>query len=384
MIKMRVDSKELEARRQEVARLKALHYTREQISEKTGLSFRQVKRCLQSVAKAERLDPQIADELRSRGVSDFAGLHSGWILQKEKDGSGTSLYFHLGPDQERIDFAEAMREVMTEDMRLPPIAAPEPRADDVCNFVALADLHIGRNYNHTIVEADFAACVDDLVSRLPSARKAVLVELGDLLDANDHKGVTPASGNPCDVIRHDHLANTLAAVRIMKRAIYRLAETHAEVEVHMVRGNHDETAYIAVMLALHEAFHDSPHVNIVVSDHEYRVIEWGNCGLFPNHGDKAKWAALKDTWADQFPKAWARCGVHRAIWTAHLHHYKEVDLVGVTAKHFRTVARRQQWEKEQAYFSRGTLSAETWHKTAGKIAGTDANIIGKTLEEMQS
>jgi hypothetical protein len=381
---MNIDQQDLAEQQRIVKQLQDQGLTRQQIAEKTGLTFKQVRRRLDGWAKIQRLDPQVAEELRKRGISDAAGLHSGWILQKEKDGSGTSLYFHLGQDQERIDFAEAMREVLTEDMRLPPITAPQACAEDVCNFVALADLHVGRNYNHSIVEADFAVCVDDLVARLPAARKAVLVELGDLLDANDHKGVTPSSGNPCDVIRHDHLANTLAAVRIMKRAIYRLAETHSEVEVHMVRGNHDETAYIAVMLALHEAFHNSPHVNIVVSDHEYRVIEWGGCGLFPNHGDKAKWGALKDTWADQFPQAWARCGVHRAIWTAHLHHYKEVDLVGVTAKHFRTVARRQQWEKEQAYFSRGTLSAETWHKTAGKIGGTDANIIGKTLEELQA
>ncbi len=380
---MRV-SPEIVEQQKIVKQLQDQGLTRQQIADKTGLSFKQVRRRLDGFAKMNRLDPQISEELRKRGISDAAGLHSGWILQKEADGSGTSLYFHLGPDQERIDFAEAMRDALTEEMRLPPITAPKPCADDVCNFVALADLHVGRNYNHTIVEADFAKCVDDLVSRLPSARKAVLVELGDLLDANDHKGITPGSGNPCDVIRHDHLANTLAAVRIMKRAIHRLAETHSEVEVHMVRGNHDETAYIAVMLALHEAFHNSQHVNIVVSGHEYRVIEWGGCGLFPHHGDRAKWMSLKDVWADQFPQSWARCTVHRAIWTAHLHHFKEIDLIGAVGRHFRTVARRQQWETEQGYFSRGTLSAETWHKTAGKIAGTDANIIGKTLEEMQA
>jgi hypothetical protein len=49
----------------------------------------------------------------------------------------------------------------------------------------------------------------------------------------------------------------------MKRVIYRLAETHKEVEVHMMRGNHDETAYMGVLLALVEHFRSSKHVNII-------------------------------------------------------------------------------------------------------------------------
>lgn len=357
--------------------------TREQAAAAMGLSFSAIKRRLRGAARAQMLDPELRTRLEGRGITDFSGLHSGWLIEKDENGGGQSLYFYLGPDQERIDFAEAMRDALFNVDPLPPIPPAKMRGNDLCNIIGLADLHVGRNYGSRQIYDDAAAAIDDIVSRLPPAEKAILVELGDLLDANDHKGVTPSSGNPCDVIRHDHLGNTQQAIRIMRRAIDRLAESHAEVEVHLLRGNHDESAYIAVMLALEAAYSASEQIRVVVTDQDYRVIPWGACALFPHHGDRAKWAALKDIWADQFPDAWAKAKRHRAIWTAHLHHNKAQDMVGVECKHFRTVARRQQWEKESGYFSRGTLSAETWHKSLGFVTGTYSHIVTPTLEELQ-
>lgn len=347
-----------------------------EIASALGLTRHQVRRRINGALKAERLDPELRRQLSAKGISDLAGLHSGWLLEKDSLGNGHSLYFYLGPDQEKIDFADAMREVLSEIPRLEPlrgVAVPQ-KAEGFANWITLADLHVGSDYGNRSTEDDFNQVIDDLVRRLPVAEKAVLIELGDLLDANDHKGVTPTSGNLLEVRKPDHLENTMTAVRIMARAIHRLAETHPSVEVHLIKGNHDTTAYIAVMLALSERFANNPQIHVEVSDAEFRVISWGQCAAFPHHGDTLKWEQLKDVFADQFPDEWAAAKAHRHIMTAHLHHDRKKDLLGCVAEQFRTLHKANAWARAKGLFSRGSLTAITVHKDRGEEHRTISNI----------
>lgn len=349
-------------------------HSNEEIGQQLSMSRHQVYRRLNSAKKHEKLDPALSAQLEAQGIVDLAGLHSGWLMNKKANGSGSSLYFFLGPDGEKISFVDALIDALHEVPRSPLITQPDLSGAGNANWFMVADLHVGGDYGDGQLEADFNYCVDDMVSRLPKAQKAFLVELGDILDANDHKGVTPHSGNPCDVKRDSHLTNTQTAIRLLKRAIDRLAETHHEVEVHMIRGNHDPSAYIAVLLALEAHYQNVSHINIVVVEEDFRVILWGDCGLFPHHGDTTNWRSLKDVWADQFPDEWAQAKMHRLVATAHFHHDKKADMVGATGEHFRTLHRANSWARNKALFSRGSLTAITVHKTDGEIHRTSSNI----------
>jgi hypothetical protein len=366
--------------RREIAQIGAMQergLTRREIAEATGLTVRTVRRRLEAYHKRQRLDGHIAARLDAQGVTDYAGLHSGWLLDRDDTGGGSSLYFYLGPDAgDKISFADAVAEALADMPRLDPMPRAEQNATGLANFIAVADLHVGGEWGSDRLERAYNSAVDDLVVRLPAAEKAVVLELGDLLDANDHKGVTPGSGNNCDVIRDDVLRNKLTAIRMLKRLILRLCENHAQVEVHMLRGNHDETAYMAVMLALAEHFAAVEQVRVVVTDDEYRVVRWGKCGIFPHHGDKADWQVLKDVWADQFAKEWAECSVHRAIWTAHLHHDRRRDMLGAEGEHFRTLAAPNKWARQKGFFGRGSLTGVTLHRDLGETGRTRSNIIG--------
>lgn len=365
----------------ESLRLQRSGLTLAEIAEKMGLSYHQVHRRLKGAKKRERLDPKLVQKLEEKGVEDFGSLHSGWLLEKDKNGSGSSLYFYLGQEEEdKISFVDAMKDVVSEIPKLPPIPAPmhDPRGTDFANWVFLADLHFGAEYGDSRGEETFNESIDDLVRRLPPAEKAVICELGDLLDANDHKGLTPASGNACDVRRDNHLQNTKLAVRLLKRAIYRLLETHQEVEVHMIRGNHDETAYIAVLLALEEHFSANTRVTIVVPvdeyEEEFRVVSWGACAFFPHHGDKAKPKELKDVFADQFCDEWAAAKTWRLIATGHMHHLKSEDMVGCEWRQFRTIHEPNRWARMKGMFNYGSLTALTVHKETGLHYETHSNI----------
>lgn len=352
------------------------------IAKELGLSRDQVRARITGAKKLESLDPALAERLLGQGLTNFAGLHSGWLMGKDGTGSGSSLYFMLGPDQEKISFADALVEVLSDIPKLDPVVLVQStenaehvkRSKDYATWVALADLHVGGDYGALDIENDFTYAIDDLVSRLPPAEHAVLFELGDILEANDHKGLTPQSGNLLDVRREDHLKNTMTAVRLMRHAIRRLLETHQTVEVHLLKGNHDPTAYIAVMLSLEAHFENNPRVNIVVSDAEYRTVMWGECAAFPNHGDKLNWGQLKDVWTDMFADAWAEAKAHRLIMTAHFHHDRKRDLVGCTAEHYRTLHKPNNWAIGRGLLSRGSLTAMTVHRHRGEEYRTISNI----------
>jgi len=350
-----------------------------EIAEETGLSIHQVKRRLAGARKRERLDPELADQLAKRGITDLAGLHSGWLMEKGETGSGHSLYFYLGPDEDKISFADAVIEALGDIPRLLPIAPPaspdfHTQAKDHATWLALADLHVGADYGNDGYEALFLKVIDNLIARLPPAEHAVLFELGDLLDANDHKGVTPKSGNMLDVKRRDQLTYTRTAIRMMKWAMYRLLETHQTVEVHFIKGNHDETAHFAVLLALSEHFADNPRIKFVITDAEFRVVSWGLCAAFPHHGDTLNWVQLKDVFSDEFADEWAVAKAHRLIMTAHFHHDRRRDLVGATGEHYRTTQAPSDWARSRGFLSRGSLTAMTVHKTDGEQFRTIANV----------
>lgn len=362
--------------------LKEQGHSIKEIVEATGLSRFQVRRRLSGAAKAARLDPRIQDHLNKEGITDLAGLHSGYVFMRDEvtDKKSSSLYFYLGPDEEKIDFVDALTDVLSEIVRLPPIPEPAYNAfsEDLCNWLFLADLHVGGDYGDKRQSEDFKACIDDLITRMPLARKAVICELGDLLDANDHKGVTPASGNPTDTIRDGHLQNTMEAIRLLKYASYRLLEKHEEVELHLIRGNHDETAFYAVLLALQEHFRDNPRLKVFVptcpEEEEFRVISWGNCAFLPHHGDKAKPEGLKEVFTDQFPDEFAAAKAYRLIATGHLHNLKVQSLGAIEHRQFSTIHRPNRWARMKGFFNLGRLSVLTVHKTLGLQDETMSNI----------
>lgn len=354
-----------------------------EIADETGLSRHQVRRRISGARKRERLDPALAARLEDRGITDLSGLHSGWLLEKDKDGSGQSLYFYLGPDEEKISFADAILDVLGDIPKLPPISRVPVSIEealgggkDYANWIALADLHVGGDYADPQLEQDFTNAIDDVVRRMPPAEHAVLFELGDLLEMNDHKGETPHSGNRLEVKLgpEEFLAVTKTAIRLIRHALYRLLETHETVEAHFVKGNHDPTAHIAVLLALQEHFANNPRIQIIGSENEFRVVSWGACAAFPHHGDTLKWPELKDVFADQFPDEWAAAKAHRHIMTAHFHHDRKRDLIGCTAEQFRTLHRPNNWAKGKGLFSRGSLTTMTVHRYRGEEYRTISNI----------
>lgn len=297
-----------------------------------------IRELVEKALKWEESDssPGQVEALETTGLDIGIARHGWRIVVDPVTGSRDSVFWvSNNPKIPPESFLDAMKEAVKNIDPYKPIPKPTFCDKELCNFIPLADLHIGGSYGDPGYLTEIENCTYKLMGSLPRAKKAVIIDMGDLLDANDHKGITPASGNNCDVIRENVLKNSQDAVAIMTLFILLALKTHEEVEVHLLRGNHDETAYIAVMMTLGALFKDNKRVKIIVSDDDFRVIPWGLCAVFPNHGDKAKWEDLKNVFSDQFPDAWAEAKYWRFVWTAHFHHDRQRDIMGVVAEHFR-------------------------------------------------
>jgi hypothetical protein len=352
------------------------------VADLEGVSRQAATQSIQAALKWENASPGQQSALEATGL-DITGAKHGWRGVKHPDGSFDSVFWKAerDPEAESINLGDAIKETLKNVLPYPVIPSPKDLPKDLCNFIPLCDLHVGGEYGDPEYLKVVHGAVHKLMTNLPKAKKAVLMEMGDLLDANDHHGLTPASGNECDVIRENHLKNTLDALEIMRFACVLLAQTHEEVEVHLLRGNHDETAYIGVMVALYEHFKDNPRIDVKVNDDDFRVIPWGKCAVFPHHGDKAKWQDLKDVFSDQFPDAWSKAKYWRFIWTAHVHHGKSEQLIGAEAEHFRTLAAPNRWAMLKGLFSRGGIECVTLHKEDGEVDRKKVNLKPLLLQD---
>lgn len=302
---------------------------------------------------------------------DGMTIDGGWIIT-DKDGEiiKRSTRYSKKDDGEKESIRDVIQDAIKDLDRLPVIDAPTRVESEINNIIPLADLHFGGEYGRASYETECCDTMDRLFSSLARGQRATIIDLGDTTDANDHLGVTPASKNPCDVIRHGMLGTIWTALRFLKHVTYRALETHQEVEVHVLRGNHSETSYIGVLLALMEHFADNPRVTVVIPPAEgpesmFRIIQWGDCGILADHGDKMKWSVLRDIWTTAFAESWTASRAYRGIYTAHFHSDRQQDLAGVEGRQFRTMSAPSHWAKERFPPMPRSASAISLHKWEG-------------------
>ena len=92
---------------------------------------------------------------------------------------------------------------------------------------------------------------------------------------------------------------------------------------------------------------------------------------------------LKNVFSDQFPDAWAEAKYWRFVWTAHFHHDRQRDIMGVFAEHFRTLSAPNKWAKQKALFARGGIQCVTLHKERGETKRSKVNLTPLLLQDLK-
>jgi hypothetical protein len=238
----------------------------------------------------------------------------------------------------------------------------------------LADAHIGmmawgketgEDYDTGLAAARITDWVGRCVAASPASGTAVILDVGDLMHADDQTNQTPRSRHVLDVdTRHYRtLEVTIAAlVTTVEIALRR----HLEVIVRILPGNHNPHSYMAVMFALAERYREEPRVTIQKVPGEFFMIEFGKVMIAAHHGDKSKADRIVHYIADQYREAWGRTN-YCYLFTGHLHHHKSQDIGGVVWEQLRALTAKDAYAASHAYVARAQMQAITLHRERGEV-----------------
>jgi hypothetical protein len=304
-------------------------------------------------------------------MQDIGVLHSGWIKT-----DGASLYFQQPAIKaEPEDIAQRVRAALEGVEAIQPVSPPAETTDSLLTLYPLPDAHIGQlswgqetgeDYDLKIAADRIKSGIAECLSAAPASREAVLVAMGDWLHIDNQDNRTPASKHQLDADgRFQKVLDV--GIGVLAATAEALLAKHQVVTVVIQRGNHDETAYLAVLFALAERYRDEPRISVQRKPGEFFVTEWGRCLLASCHGDKAKAERLVMYLADKWPEMWGRTK-YRYLFTGHLHHHKSQDLGGVHWEQLRAITAKDAYAASHAYSGRSEMQAITYDRQRGEIS----------------
>jgi hypothetical protein len=316
-------------------------------------------------------DPAVQGAMSEAGMQDIGVLHSGWIKT-----DGASLYFQQPSIKaEPEDIAQRVRAALEGVEPIQPVSPPAETADSLLTLYPLPDAHIGQlswgqetgeDYDLKIAADRIKSGIAECLSAAPASREAVLVAMGDWLHIDNQDNRTPASKHQLDADgRFQKVLDV--GIGVLAATAEALVAKHQSVTVVIQRGNHDETAYLAVLFALAERYRDEPRISVQRKPGEFFVTEWGRCLLASCHGDKAKAERLVMYLADKWPEMWGRTKF-RYLFTGHLHHHKSQDLGGVHWEQLRAITAKDAYAASHAYSGRSEMQAITYDRQRGEIS----------------
>ena len=317
------------------------------------------------------LDPAIKNAM---GAVDTGLLPSvAWIKTKATaDAPGYSVM--LRPQVDDEDIAERIRAALEGMEPAPPVSAPDHYDADLLTVYPLADCHVGlmafgretgEDYDTNIAVARIREWVGRAVEASPASSEAVILDVGDLTHADDQTNQTPRSKHVLDVDTR-HFRTLEVTIAALAYAVEYALRKHARVTVRILPGNHNATAYLAVLFALAERYRNEPRVTVQKVPGEFFVMQFGECLLAAHHGHGGKPERMVMFLADQYAQLWGKTR-HRFLWTGHLHSMRAADFAGCQWEQLRAVTARDAYAVANAYSGRAQLQAITLHRQKGEV-----------------
>ena len=336
------------------------------------------------VREAQKRGLQLSDG--SRSAMETAGMNGveikgGWRRVQHEDGSFDTVRWSAPQIDGEADILERIRDAFDDLPPVPEIPAPNHKATDLITAYLISDAHLGlmawgretgEDYDTQKGAKRLVNWIGQAIGASPPAEHAVILSNGDLTHADDQTNQTPRSKHALDVdTRHfKTLDTTISAINISVELALR---KHKNVEVVILPGNHDMTAYMAVLFAVAERWRENPRVKVDRSPNEFFAKTFGKVMLAAHHGDKAKAERLVLFLADEYPEMWGQTR-HRYLFTGHLHHHKSADIGGVQWEQLRAVAARDAYAHSHAYTARAQLQSVTYHKDKGEVGRVKVGI----------
>jgi len=255
-----------------------------------------------------------------------------------------------------------------------PVKAPEAtKNEDRLSAYLLGDHHVnslcwspetgGDDWDTNIAQDVLIKAVDKLVSAAGDAEVGALINLGDFLHANSGDNKT-AKGTPVDV--DGRLGRVIRVVgNLFKVLITRMLETHKEVWLINVRGNHDPDASLWLNEMMRLYFHNEPRVKVFDNFSKWIHFEWGQTLVVMHHGDRVKTQALYEAVTRDYPEEWGR-SKYRYLYHGHIHHRTVTEMGGLHLESFGVLCPPDAYHSASGYGSARSMSCVILDKNYGE------------------
>lgn len=356
---------------EECRKLREQGLSQRQIARKLHISRDKVYRRLNAGDKLNNLDPELVRRLQAEGITDLGGLHSGWLKQTDMQScgssTGSSFYFYLGKDGEKLDpeqFAEILRNELMQLDPLDPILPPPLPVKHAFGMVFDSDWHFGATiskelggvpYNREIAENILKAGTSQCHEKLPSCDECLIVSLGDRTHANDDSDATPRNKHRLKV-EGTHYENISRSIKAAIWQIQYALKQHALVRWIIVPGNHDPSGPAFHVPALQAEFRNEPRV--IIEDFSTPTFIRRRRKVFSafNHGAGLKPEKLADNIKDVHRREYGRA-TSSFLFTGHLHNEQQSTFGQLRHFQLPSMVGSGQHEIEMGYADNSGMSA---------------------------
>lgn len=293
-----------------------------------GLNYSTARQAVDDVRRKAALQGFSPEHDLKHGIAPGQKLRGTSTLY-DKDGKVAQQWVKTKTDDvERDRILQEFATWLTEDVKpLPPTPAPaDPGDEDLLCVYPMGDPHFGmlawwadagEDFNLETAERLTIAAIDRLVAVAPAARTALLLNLGDVLHA-DNQSNTSQSGHQLDVAgRWTQVVQV--ALRAMVHGVRRMLQKHAKVILRINGGNHDRHSAYALALMLDCYFSAEPRVEVDLSPAVAWYLRFGHVLIGSTHGDTLKAKDMLGIMAADRARDWGRTK-HRYWYVGHVHH----------------------------------------------------------------
>ena len=246
-------------------------------------------------------------------------------------------------------------------------------SNDVHFGALMWDKESGDDWNLELATSTLNSSYDHLMDSSPSSKVGIVCDLGDLLEVDNDKNMTPKSGNILSVdSRFPKILR--AAYESLIYGIRRALEKHEIVYFYNIVGNHDINAGTAVREVIRVAFQDNPRVIVDESPSNIKYHQHGSVLLQFAHGDGLKMRDAGETMAFDCQDIFSSTQ-HRFAHFGHTHKDAVYDSRLCRSESHRNLAPLNHWAYNMGYRSgAGSMKSITYHADKGEVSRNIYNV----------
>ena len=294
------------------------------------------------------------------------------------EGQPTGQWVKSSADKEALfeQALESFKEGLIEDVAGKATAVEKPthkKDNDLLACYLLGDHHLGMlawppetggpAWDLDIACTTLFNAIDTLAHASNHAGTGVLVNLGDFFHANSLKNMT-GNDTPLDVDgRAGRIINR--AGQLYKRLVTRMLESHDEVWLINVRGNHDPDAALWLNEMLKMYYENEPRVKTFDNYNKFLHFTWGDNLIALHHGDRINAQRIYESVTRNLAKEWGE-SKHRFAWLGHIHHKQAQEIGGMLLEHWNVLPSQDAWHSASGYGSSRSMTSVLLHKEEGE------------------